>query len=219
VPAFAVGRTQELLVILVEEALKGRLRGFDVYVDSPLATKATEVTMKHRGLLDPQGRRLLTDAANAKLPIRIHFVEDVAESKKLNATGTGAVIIAGSGMCDGGRIKHHLTFNIEREESAILFTGFQAKGTLGRRIVDGAETVRIYGREFAVRASVHTLGGLSAHADRDALLAWLDNFERAPEHVFVVHGEAETAATFATTVRTKRHWPAIAPVEGQAIEC
>jgi metallo-beta-lactamase family protein len=219
VPAFAVGRTQELLVILVEEARKGRLRGFDVYVDSPLATKATEVTMKHRGLLDPLGRRLLSDAANAKLPIRIHFVEDAADSKKLNGISTGAVIIAGSGMCDGGRIKHHLTFNIEREESAILFTGFQAQGTLGRRIVAGAATVRIYGRDFAVRASVHTLGGLSAHADRDGLLAWLGHFEHAPDHVFVVHGEAETAASFAATIRTTLDWPALAPTEGQRIEC
>ena len=218
VPAFAVGRTQELLVILVDEARKGRLRGFDVFVDSPLATKATEITMKHSGLLDSQGRRLLNELTDAKLPIRIHFVEDVGDSKKLNAINTGAVIIAGSGMCDGGRVKHHLTFNIEREESAVLFTGFQARGTLGRRIVDGASAVRIYGREFAVRASVHTLGGLSAHADRDALLAWLGNFQQAPEHVFVVHGEAETAASFAATVHATRHWPAIAPTAGQVIQ-
>lgn len=219
VPAFAVGRTQELLVILVEEALKGRLRGFDVYVDSPLATKATEVTLKHKALLDEQSQRLLAEATHTKLPIRVHFVDDVQDSKKLNGVRTGAVIIAGSGMCDGGRIKHHLIYNIEREESAVLFTGFQAKGTLGRRIVDGAEAVRIYGRDFPVRASVHTLGGLSAHADRDALLAWLSDFEHAPKHVFVIHGESETAQAFATTVRATLRWPALAPTEGQAIEC
>ncbi len=141
------------------------------------------------------------------------------DSKKLNAISTGAVIIAGSGMCDGGRIKHHLIYNVEREESAVLFTGFQAKGTLGRRIVDGAQTVRIYGRELAVRASVHTLGGLSAHADRDALLAWLGHFEQAPKHVFIVHGEAQTAEAFAATIRGTLHWPALAPAKGQVIEC
>jgi metallo-beta-lactamase family protein len=219
VPAFAVGRTQELLVLLVEQALKGRLRGFDVYVDSPLATKATEVTLKHKQLLDQQSQRLLADPGRAGLPIRVRFIDEVPDSKKLNAIRSGAVIIAGSGMCDGGRIKHHLAYNIHREECAVLFTGFQAKGTLGRRIVERAETVRIYGQDYPVRASVHTLGGLSAHADRDALFAWLGNFTRAPEQVFVVHGEAQTALGFAQEVKQALRWPAIAPAAGQVVAC
>lgn len=218
VPAFAVGRTQELLALLVEQAEQGRLRGFDVFVDSPLATRATEITLRHQHLLDAQSRAALQRATGDRLPIRIHFVEHVEDSKRLNAIGSGAVIIAGSGMCDGGRIKHHLAYNLHRPESAVLFTGFQARGTLGRRIVERATIVRIHGHDVPVRASVHTLGGLSAHADRDALLAWAHHFTKRPQHVFVVHGEAETAIGFAGTLSDALHWPASAPASMTTIE-
>lgn len=218
VPAFAVGRTQELIAILVQQAEAGRLRGFDVFVDSPLATRATEITLRHQHLLDEQSRAALQRATRDRLPIRIHFIEHVEDSKRLNAIAAGAVIIAGSGMCDGGRIKHHLAYNLHRAECAVLFSGFQARGTLGRRIVDRATSVRIHGREVAVRASVHTLGGLSAHADRDALLNWARNFTNRPERVFVIHGEAETAAQFATTLARELRWPATAPQRMDCVE-
>ncbi len=218
VPAFALGRTQELLAILVEEARAGRIGNLDVYVDSPLALAATRITLKHMRLLDDEARAALGGLRKGTLPLTIHFVESPAESKALNQVRSGAVIIAGSGMCDGGRIKHHLQYNLPRPECAVVFTGFQAAGTLGRRIVDHAEWVRIFGVKVPVRASIHTLGGLSAHADRDALLSWLGGFERAPEHTFVVHGESDTADGFAATVRSQLGWTAGAPTRGSSVD-
>ena len=129
----------------------------------------------------------------------------------------GAVIIAASGMCDGGRIRHHLAANLPRPESSIVFTGFQAQGTLGRRIVDGAREVRIFGEDIPVRARVHTIGGLSAHADQAALLGWLRKFRAPPRQTFVVHGEAATADLFAQTVREQLGWGATVPARGATI--
>ena len=219
VPAFALGRTQDMLAVLVEETSKGRLRDLNVFVDSPLATRATEITLKHREVLDDTTRRLLAAHERAQLPIHIRFTEDVEESKALNRIRSGAVIIASSGMCDGGRIKHHLEHNLGRPECSILFTGFQAAGTLGRRIVDGARSVKLFGESVPVRAHIHTLGGLSAHADRDALLAWLHRFKAAPREVFVVHGEAETANGFAALIEEDLRWKARVPVYGETVEC
>ena len=217
VPAFALGRTQELLAILVEQTAKGRLRGLNVFVDSPLALKATEITLKHREVLDEN--TLLVTQDRASLPIRIRFIEDVEESKSLNSIRSGAVIISASGMCDGGRIKHHLDHNLARPECSILFTGFQAAGTLGRRIVDGARSVTLFGESVPVRARVHTLGGLSAHADRGALLAWLRHFSSAPRETFVVHGEAETASGFAQLIRRDLHWKVRVPAYRETLKC
>ena len=178
IPAFAVGRTQEILHFIGELQRARRLPALDVYVDSPMALAATRITLKYAPLPDID---------------RVRFVEDLAESKKLDSIASGAVIISASGMCEGGRIRHHLRANLPRPECSIVFAGFQAAGTLGRRIVDGAESVRIYGEPCAVRAKVHTLGGLSAHADRSALLAWLGKFEAPPGQTWVVHGEPLSA--------------------------
>lgn len=218
VPAFALGRTQELLVLLGELATAGRLGRLNVFVDSPLASAATQVTLKHASLLDDSARRVLRAAVDETLPLRVRFTEDVQDSKAINAIRSGALIIAASGMCDAGRIKHHLEHNLAREECAVLFTGFQAQGTLGRRIVDGARSVRIFGEEVPVRASIHTLGGLSAHADQQALLGWLGRFKRPPRRTFVVHGEAETAALFAGLVAEKLGWSTQAPARGEAFD-
>jgi metallo-beta-lactamase family protein len=206
VPAFALGRTQELIVLLAQLAIAERIGRVDAFVDSPLAYAATEVTLKHTDLLDAESRAAFARLLKGELPVRVRFTEDVADSKKLNRIRAGALVIAASGMCDAGRIKHHLVHNIARRECAILFTGFQAEGTLGRRIVDGAETVRLFGETVPVRATIHTLGGLSAHADRTALLAWLRNFHRSPGRVFVVHGESETAHAFAEELGRDRGW-------------
>lgn len=206
VPAFALGRTQELIALLAQLAAARRVGRLNVFVDSPLAYAATQVTLKHADLLDAESRDGLARLLRGKLPVRVRFTEDVADSKKLNLIRSGAVIIAASGMCDAGRIKHHLEHNIARRECSILFTGFQAEGTLGRRIVEGARSVRIFGESLPVRARVYTLGGLSAHADRTALLGWLRNFRRAPREVFVVHGEQETARSFAQAVRHELGW-------------
>jgi metallo-beta-lactamase family protein len=209
VPAFAVGRSQDLLYLLTSLYRQGRLPAMTIYVDSPLAMKATEITLRHMAILDRDASELLAWACkhdNDHGGIRINFVQDVEESIALHQVKSGAIIISASGMCDAGRIKHHLRHNLSRKECTILITGFQAAGTLGRRIVDGAKEVRIFGVPVPVRADVYTIGGLSAHADQSALLEWLAHFKQAPRNTFVVHGEAETAAAFAGAVSGKLNW-------------
>jgi metallo-beta-lactamase family protein len=216
IPAFAVGRTQELLHVLAKLVKEQRIATpLRIYVDSPMATRATEVTLRHRDIVDDETRDLIgwgTQAGGRML--QVHFTESLEESKRLNTIRHGAVIISASGMCDAGRIRHHLKHNLPRSECAIVFTGFQAIGTLGRRLVDGDKRVRLFGEEVAVRASIHTIGGLSAHADRAGLLAWLRGFTRAPTQTFVVHGEATTALGFAAVVRTELGWQVDAPAAG-----
>ena len=218
VPAFALGRTQDLLVMLAEQTLAGRVHGLKVFVDSPLATAATETTLRHANLMDEGSRDVLRRILHGKLPLQVRFTESVDDSKSLNLIRSGAVIIAASGMCEAGRVRHHLERNMGRAECGILFTGFQAAGTLGRRIVDGARTVRLFGEELPVRAKVYTLGGLSAHADRDALLAWLRHFRRPPRQTYTVHGEPDTAALFAQTIERELRWRVQPAVRGQTIE-
>jgi metallo-beta-lactamase family protein len=203
IPAFAVGRTQDILSIMGELQAAGRLPAkLDAYVDSPMATEATRITLRH-----------------ATLPAldRVRFTERVEDSMQINAIRAGAVIISASGMCEGGRIKHHLKHNLSRRECAIVFVGFQAAGTLGRRIVDGAETVRMFGEEFPVRARVYTIGGLSAHADRDALLGWLGKFRKPPRQTWVVHGEPLAAHALRDALR-ERGWEAAVPELGQVAQ-
>jgi metallo-beta-lactamase family protein len=201
IPAFAVGRTQDILAVMGELQRAGRLPKLDAYVDSPMATAATRITLRH-----------------AELPPveRVRFTESVEDSMKINSIRAGAVIISASGMCEGGRIKHHLKHNLPRAECAIVFAGFQAAGTLGRRIVDGAETVRIFGEEYPVRARVFTIGGLSAHADRDALLGWLGKFRKPPRQTWVVHGEPLAAHALRDALRS-RGWQAEVPETGQVV--
>lgn len=206
IPAFAVGRTQEIIYLLVELHRQGRLPEMDIYIDSPMATKATEITAKHWALLDQDAATLLQWLKKRHGQPRIHFVQDVLESTNLQRIKQGAVIISASGMCNAGRIKHHLRHNLGRRESTLLIVGFQAAGTLGRRIVDGARTVRIFGIPVPVRADVYTIGGLSAHADQAALLGWLGHFKRAPQHTFVVHGEPAAAEIFAATIHDRLGW-------------
>ena len=173
-----------------------------------------------RATVEAAATRITARHADWKLEMqggpRIHFTEDLADSMKINAVRAGAVIVSASGMCEGGRIRHHLRYNIARPECAIVFVGFQAAGTLGRRIVDGAESVRMWGEDYPVRARVFTIGGLSAHADRDALLAWLGHFRRPPRHTWVVHGEPLAAHALRDAVRERFGWRAAVPAEGQA---
>ncbi len=209
IPAFAVGRTQEIIYLLVELYRQGRLPEMEIYIDSPMATKATAITAKHWALLDQDAAALLQWLKNRRGRPHIHFVQDVLESTNLHRIKRGAVIISASGMCNAGRIKHHLRHNLGRRESTLLIVGFQAAGTLGRRIVDGARTVRIFGIPIPVRADVYTIGGLSAHADQAALLGWLKNFKRAPQRTFVVHGEQSTAEIFAAAIHDQLGWSGV----------
>jgi Cft2 family RNA processing exonuclease len=202
---------EPLYTVAEAETRQGELPDLQIYVDSPLATHATEITLKHRALLDPEARNTLTAMLAPNGRPRVVFVEDVAESMALDRIRSGALIISASGMCDAGRIKHHLAHNLGRKECTVVITGFQAQGTLGRHIVDGAASVRIFGEDVPVRAEVYTIGGLSAHADQAGLLAWLRNFQRAPRQAFIVHGEADTAQIFCDTVRAQLGWKATVP--------
>jgi metallo-beta-lactamase family protein len=215
IPAFAVGRTQEVLHVLTDLVRQNRAPDLTIFVDSPLATRATEITLKYAAGLDAEGQAVLRWQQANRGRVRVRFTETPDESKALNSIRAGAVIIAASGMCDAGRIKHHLQHNLGRSECAVVFTGFQAAGTLGRQIVDGAREVRLFREDVQVRARIATIGGLSAHADQAALLGWVRSFERAPARAFVVHGEHETALAFADRIRSEARWPSVeVPLHG-----
>ncbi|MDX2484713.1 MAG: MBL fold metallo-hydrolase [Pseudodonghicola sp.] len=218
VPAFAVGRTQEILYHLHRLTCEGRLHDLMVFVDSPMATEVTRITRQHLELFDEQATQLAGwHKVGADLPY-LKFTASVDESKALNLISSGAIIISASGMCNAGRIRHHLRQNLPRRECVVLITGFQAKGTLGRRLVDGARQVRLFGEDVPVRAAVHTLNGFSAHADRTALLGWADGFTTPPKQTFVVHGEAETALEFAEKLRADKGWNVSAPELGSKVD-
>ena len=217
IPAFAVGRTQDILFFISELRRQKRVPAFDVYVDSPMAVAATRITLAHPELQDSESLKMnewLKGGAGG----RVHFTEDVEDSKRINSIRSGAVIISASGMCDGGRIKHHLKYNISRPECAIVFVGFQAAGSLGRRIVDGAKRINLYREPYPVRAKVFTIGGLSAHADRDALLGWLANFRAAPRQCWVVHGEPLAAHSLRDEIERRYGWRAAVPAPRQTVE-
>jgi len=208
IPAFAVGRTQDILYVMSEFCRSGRVCPAQVYVDSPMALAATRITLEHPELHDRETGRLTAWLQDKRGKTDIRFTEDVEDSKRINAIRAGAVILSASGMCEGGRIKYHLRVNLPRRECAVVFVGFQAAGTLGRRIVDGARTVRIFGETVPVRARVHTIGGLSAHADQTALLGWLGRFHAPPGATWVVHGEPLAAQTLRERIVQDLGWRA-----------
>ena len=206
-PAFAVGRTQEIIYILADLVRRQRLAPLKIYVDSPMATAATHITWEHPDLIDSETRELIAWMKQHPKQMQVEFVADAERSRALNEVRSGAVIISASGMCEAGRIKYHLRENLPRSECSILITGFQAEGTLGRRLVDGARLVHIFGKAVPVRAAIHTVGGLSAHADQAGLLAWLRGCHTPPKHAYVVHGEAAASAAFAQAIHDQLGWP------------
>ncbi len=217
-PAFTVGRTQEILYLLIDLSRQRRLQGLKIYVDSPMALAATEITMRHIELFNEAAQKLLAWGRERRQELPdIHFVQDAQESIALNDIKSGAIIISASGMCDAGRIKHHLRHNLGRPECSIVFTGFQAEGTLGRRLVDGAKLARIFGEEIAVHADIYTIGGLSAHADQAGLMHWLAQFKHPPGQTFVVHGEAATAAQFCGLIEKQLGWNARVPLANETV--
>ena len=207
IPSFAVGRTQELLYFIREIKDKGlvtSVKDFPVYVDSPLAKKATTIFCGDlRGYLDNDALALVQDGTHMFNFPGLHLTETVDESKLLNMDKTPKVIISASGMCDAGRIRHHLKYNLWRADSAVVFVGFQSPGTLGRNLLDGAESVRLFGEDIAVRAKIVNFQGLSSHADHDHLIDWIKHFDPArTTHVFVVHGDRDVAPVYADTVKS-----------------
>ena len=206
IPSFAVGRTQELLYFMREIKDAGLVKSnpdFPVYIDSPLAKKATTIfTGDLRGYLDEAALELVQDGTHMFNFTNLRMTETSEESRQLNFDTTPKVIISASGMCDAGRIRHHLKHNLWRAESTVVFVGFQGEGTLGRALLNGAKSVKLFGEEIAVNAKIVNFPGLSSHADRDHLIDWISAFkEKKPRHVFVVHGDREVAPYFAKTVK------------------
>ena len=211
VPAFAVGRTQELLYYLNRLSREKRLSGLNVFVDSPMAAEVTAITARHFELFDEEARRLAREDHRDGRSLRLKFTDSVQESMALNRIAGGAIIIAASGMCDGGRIRHHLRHRLPNPHTTVLIIGYQAVGTLGRRLVDRASSVRIFGEDIPVRAQVVTIGGFSAHADQSALLDWLGHLRAAPEQLFLIHGEEDIATAFVARIAQTLGWQARVP--------
>jgi metallo-beta-lactamase family protein len=201
IPTFALERAQELLYFLHEGVEKNLLpRSTQVFLDSPMAISATEIFERHPECYEPATAELFREGRDPFHLPGLHFTRETAASIAINNIGGGAVIMAGSGMCTGGRIRHHLQNNISREECSILFVGYAASGTLARQVIDGAKEVGIYGEKSAVRAKIHTINGFSAHADQAELLAW-HRQTGDPERTYLVHGEEEVMRRFATHLK------------------
>ena len=218
IPSFAVGRTQEIIYILADLVRRQRLEPLKVFVDSPMARSATRITMEHPELFDSETKALLRWIQAHPGQVRGEFVGSANDSRALNEVRSGAVIISASGMCEAGRIKYHLRENLPRSECTILIAGFQAAGTLGRRLVDGAKLVRIFGQPVPVRAKICTVGGLSAHADQATLIDWLRGFTRPPGQTCVVHGEVGNAVAFVDAIGEQLGWKNVhAPKRGDFV--
>ena len=218
IPSFAVGRTQELIYELnrVYDSDSEYRKDFEnlmVYVDSPMATTATEVLKKNAQVFDDETKEYITKGDNPLDFKNLKFTRTSQESMWLNTDPTPKVIISASGMCDAGRIRHHLKHNLWNRKSSIIFVGYQAEGTLGRLLLDGAKEVTLFGENIQVNAQIHNLEGFSGHADKDGLLAWLSGFQKVPKHVFLVHGEEESKKAFAYTVKEKLGYDPIVVTE------
>lgn len=218
VPSFAVGRTQELLYFIrkiKEEHLIKNHEGFEVYVDSPLAVEATSIFRERmREDFDEEATSLLDQGIN---PIGFPGLKTAItsdESKNINFNNSPKIILSASGMCDAGRIKHHLKHNLWRKDSTIVFAGYQAAGTLGRAIIEGAKTVKLFGEEIEVHAEICKLQGISGHADNEGLIRWVSAIEKKPDRVFVTHGEDSVCEIFKNRLCDELHLKATAPYSG-----
>ncbi len=227
IPSFAVGRTQEILYELQKSKQSDDpnfRREFDevmhapVYVDSPLATSATEIFLKNLDCLDEFVQK---DIREGKRPLEfpgLRFTQSVEESKELNEHANKSIIISASGMCEVGRIKHHLKHNLWRSDSTILFVGYQATGTLGRKIVDGAKVVRIFGEEISVNARIEYIEAFSGHADKEGLLRFVESFKKRPKQVFLVHGDEDAQKNLASEIKERFDLPVEIPMRGDVYE-
>lgn len=223
IPSFAVGRTQELIYSLNQEYEKydrqrRLLHETPVYIDSPLAISATQIFQQNTDCFDEEARAYIESGDHPLDFDNLHFVRTADESRLLNEDPESKIIIAASGMCDAGRIRHHLKHNLWRKDSTVIFVGYQARGTLGRALVDGAKTVRIFGEEIAVRAKIVMIEGFSGHADRDGLLEWVAAMSEKPKKIMLVHGEPAVIASFQKTIRHHLGLKAVAAQYNETIE-
>jgi len=214
VPSFALQRSQEILYRLNELLIQNRIPHLMVFLDSPMAISITEVFKRHSELFDKEMSKLVRQNRSPFDFPGLKMVQTTDESKAINHISGTVMVIAGSGMCTGGRIKHHLVTNISRRESTILFIGYQAIGTLGKQIVGGAKKVRILGQYHPVRARIAQIHGFSSHADRNELSRWLSELKRAPKRVFVVHGEPQASKQFGEFLRERTSWDISVPKYG-----
>lgn len=206
IPAFAVGRTQELIyelnrVIDSDSEYRSVFENLKVYIDSPMATSATEVFRRNAQVFDEETKEYITGGDNPLDFKNLKFTRSSQESMWLNSDREPKVIISASGMCEAGRIRHHLKHNLWDARNSIVFVGYQAEGSLGRMIVEGAKKVTLFGEEISVNAKIHNLQGFSGHADKEGLMAWLRGFQKEPKHIFLVHGEEEAKDDFAAAVK------------------
>jgi len=211
IPSFALERSQEVLYYINELLLEDKIPHLSVFLDSPMASSITKVFQKHRELYDKEMTEYIRNNESPFNFPGLKMTGSTEESKAINHIKETVIVIAGSGMCTGGRVKHHLVNNITRPESTIMFVGYQAIGTLGRRIVNSEKNVRILGQEYPVKAKIVQVGGFSSHADKNELLQWMKCLNKPPRKVFVVHGEPESANSFGDYVRGKTGWQVTVP--------
>ena len=220
IPSFAVGRTQEMLYFIREIKQKGLIKGHDgfrVYVDSPLGIEATQIFNENTlECADEETAKLIRAGVNPITFDGLIIARTADESKLINEDAEPKVIISASGMCDAGRVRHHLKHNLWRPESTVLFVGYQSVGTLGRSLVDGAKKVKLFGETIQVAASIEQLAGKSGHADNRGLIKWISSFDPKPQHVFVVHGDDEVAGVFADRLVNELGMSANAPYNGES---
>jgi metallo-beta-lactamase family protein len=216
IPSFAIGRTQEIVSALKELFESGRVPEMPVYVDSPLAVNATDIFKEHEECFDEETLTLLRDEKTDPFGFRLmRYVRSVDESKSLNKKPGPMIIISASGMCEAGRILHHLRNNIENPDTLVLMVGFQAAHTLGRRLIDGPEEVKIFGEPHPLRAEVKVMDAFSAHADKNELVNWVEGLEDKPKKIFIVHGEETQALSFSETLQEAGHTQVVVPELGQ----
>jgi len=217
IPAFAIGRSQEIIYYLGKYYGEWNLDRWQVFLDSPMAIRASKVYWEYPHLYDEEATRLRKKINEMPHLRNLHLTPSPKESMAINRIKSGAIVISASGMLTGGRIIHHLKHNISRSGAHIMIVGYQASGTLGRRLVDGDSSIKIHGDEYRVKAKIHTVGGLSAHADMDDLLRWTGNFKSDPQ-VHVVHGEAEVKQDFRNTLESRLNMRASVPGPGDILE-
>ncbi len=218
IPSFALERSQELLYHLNELFLRKEIPPLTVYLDSPMAIRITEVFKHHAELFDKEMMQRLRQGNSCFNFENLKIVQSAEESKAINNIKESSIIIAGSGMVTGGRIKHHIVNNITRPESTILFVGYQAEGTPGRILLDGAQEIRLLGQIYPVKAHIEKIDGFSAHADRDGLLSWLSDIRVPPRCVFITHGEEKAATSFAKLLNERNGWTAKVPQYKDTVE-
>jgi len=214
IPAFAVGRTQTLLYYLHELLNENKIPDIPIFIDSPLAISATEIFLHNPQEYDKETHDMLIENHSKLKHLDVSFTKTADESKMLNKLEQPAIIISASGMAEAGRILHHLKHNLWRPEAGILFVGYQAEGSMGRRLLEGEKRVRIMGEDISVKASIYNIDGFSAHADQAELLEWLSHFKEKPANVFVIHGETESTEVFAGLLKEKLDMPAYIPRYG-----